>query len=369
MLDKTKKKEFRKNVLIVGKIPPPYYGTSVWTNILKKSGYFTVFDSKINESVKTIGERQFGKVFRTFFVYLNFIRIIRKTNPKVTLIPISQSLIGYIKDSIFIFISLIYSDKILVFLHGGNFKNWFDDRSLTIKWFVEFTLIKTDGVIVLGDRLKHLFTEFFPYESIFVSPNGINIDFPNVKKNNDQIVTILYLGNLQVSKGIKSVVNSIKWLKNCKVDFKVDVIGNWRDTKTRDWALKFVHEFDLPINFLGPKYEAEKYKHMKLSDIFIFTPVSEEGHPFVIIEALAAGLPVISSNRGAISESVIDNLNGFIVEPNDTKGIADKLRKLIEDKDLRKKMGMESRRLYKKKYTEKNMVERLKAICDEVNSN
>ena len=74
---------------------------------------------------------------------------------------------------------------------------------------------------------------------------------------------------------------------------------------------------------------------------------------------MAAGLPIISTDQGAITESVIDGVNGFIVKKQNPQQIAEKIKILIEKSELRLKMGNESRRLYEENFTEEKMVERL----------
>lgn len=95
------------------------------------------------------------------------------------------------------------------------------------------------------------------------------------------------------------------------------------------------------------------------ADIFVFPPRAPEGHPWVIVEAMAAGLPVVSTDRGAIAECILDGQNGFIVPVNNPGQIAIKLKQLISDNALRERMGKESRKLYEENFTEEKMVERL----------
>ena len=94
------------------------------------------------------------------------------------------------------------------------------------------------------------------------------------------------------------------------------------------------------------------------SDIFVFpTFYRNEGHPWVIVEALAAGLPIISTDHGAIIESVIDGVNGYIVKKNNPEDIALKLKLFLDNPDMIRRMGDESCILYKSKYTEQRLVE------------
>jgi len=74
---------------------------------------------------------------------------------------------------------------------------------------------------------------------------------------------------------------------------------------------------------------------------------------------MAAGLPVISTAHAAISESVIEGVNGFLVEKKNVSQIAEKIKVLAADKSLRDKMGAESRRMYLENFTEDKMIERM----------
>ena len=113
------------------------------------------------------------------------------------------------------------------------------------------------------------------------------------------------------------------------------------------------------VKVIGPVYGRNKYDLLLSSDIFVFTPVQEEGHPWVIIEAMEAGLPIIATDRGAITESVIDGKNGFIVEKENPSQIAERIQYLIDNPEQRKRMGEESRRLYLENFTEEKMIRRL----------
>lgn len=102
----------------------------------------------------------------------------------------------------------------------------------------------------------------------------------------------------------------------------------------------------------GAIYGSAKERLFRESDIFVFpTFYEQEAFPLVNIEAMRAGLPVVSSNEGSIPEMVIDGLNGYIVEPKNVEQLADRVLKLIEDPDLRNKMGQSGRRIYENSFT------------------
>ena len=132
--------------------------------------------------------------------------------PALVVIPISQSTAGYLKDLIFILISKITFRKTLIHLRGSNFRNWLNSSSAFTRFFVTTTLKMNNGVIVLGNNLKQLFSGIFSGKNIYVCPNGGNYSIP-ASSRKDSEVRILYLANLQTSKGIEDVLNAIKKLK------------------------------------------------------------------------------------------------------------------------------------------------------------
>ncbi|HKR06206.1 MAG TPA: glycosyltransferase family 4 protein [Bacteroidia bacterium] len=351
---------------MLGKLPPPYMGPSIATEIILGSSLknsFDIFhiDTKANESLLTLGKWSLKKIIRNNAIYFKMWKSVLKNKPDLVWVPISQTAVGFIKDSVFILIARLSGKKVMLHLRGSDFKNWMENKaSFFTKWYVKRILKSTQGIIVLGNNLKYLFEEYYPAGKIFVVPNGANYKIPVSEKTTGQPVKIIYLGNLQAGKGIEDVLEAMVILKDqFKKTVELTIIGGWRNENTKARCLSLVEQNKLPVIFYPPEIAKEKFKHLAASDIFVFTPRDPEGHPWVIVEAMAAGLPIISTDRGAITESVIHGQNGFIVQSNHPEQIAGKLNELIENPDTRNKMATESRRLYLENFTEEKMVERL----------
>ncbi|MEO7871311.1 MAG: glycosyltransferase family 4 protein [Bacteroidia bacterium] len=351
---------------MLGKLPPPYMGPSIATEIILNSSLKNNFDlihidTKANESLLTLGKWSIKKIIKNNAIYFKLWKAVLKNKPDLVWIPISQTTVGFIKDSVFIIISKISGRKIILQLRGSDFKNWIQNKaSLLTKWYVKNILKSTHGIIVLGNNLKYLFEDYFSDDKIFVVPNGADYDIPVKHENIGDPVKIIYLGNLQASKGIEDVLDALVLLKsNYQKTYAVTIIGGWRNENTKIKCLKLIDDNKLPVTIYPPEIDKEKFRHLASSDIFVFTPREPEGHPWVIVEAMASGLPIISTDQGAIVESVFHGQNGFIVQPKHPEQIAEKLNLLIENEELRKKMSQESRRLYLLNFTEEKMVQRL----------
>jgi glycosyltransferase involved in cell wall biosynthesis len=359
----------KNKILLISKLPPPYFGTTVWTEILLNSELKEIYtlvhlNNNLHKDFTSLGKLNARKIILNIKLYIKLIRILRSEKPDLVFIPISQTTIGFIKDSVFILLCRFYSRRILLILHGSNFLNWFNKSNFLIKIYIRECLKSTVGIVVLGERLKPIFNSFYSHSKIFSVPNGGTFNFP--KKGSSGILRLLYLGNLQPSKGIEDVLNALILLPFPEDIYLLDVIGSWRSHEVEHRCKEIVSENHLPVHFHASVSGEKKFEFLSQADIFIFTPREPEGHPFVILEAIAAGLPVISTDQGAITESVIDGKNGFIVQPSNPDQITQKIVHLIKNPEIRRIMGNESRKVYNEKFTEKIMVEKYKNVFDSV---
>ncbi len=359
-------------VLIFGKLPPPYMGPAIATEILLHSSLGNDFnllhiDTKTNEDLKDIGSWSLKKLFKNLSIYRDILKKGHSHKAALALIPISQSTLGFLKDSIFILLSRLVCKNVLLHLRGSEFKSWMMRSGIFTRLYVKLILSLCKGVIVLGHNLRYLFEGYFPGEKIFVVPNGGDYSLPARQENDSGKVKILYLGNLQASKGIEDVMEALAILPvDILSKIKVDVIGGWRNETTRNRCLETCTKYRLPVQFHAPDKSPQKLQFMVNADIFVFPPRAPEGHPWVIIEALAAGLPIISTDRGAIVESVENGVNGYIVPLESPASIAVKLEELIRDPEKRQRMGHLSRKKFVSYFTETCMVNNLKNVFFQV---
>ena len=163
----------KPKILLLGKLPPPYMGPSIGTEILLKSCLKNKFElihlnTKINNQINSFGRWSLGKVIRNISIYFKMISLVGKTKPDIVLIPISQTTTGFLKDSLFVLIARLFNRKIVLQLLGSNFKTWVSHSSPITKWYVKCILKQTKGVIVLGNKLKYLFQDYYSNDKIFV---------------------------------------------------------------------------------------------------------------------------------------------------------------------------------------------------------
>ena len=107
---------------------------------------------------------------------------------------------------------------------------------------------------------------------------------------------------------------------------------------------KLTPEVAEKITFTGFIHRQDFVDRYYDADIFVFPPIWEEGFGIPPIEAMAAGIPIVASRSGALPETVTEGETGFLVEKNDPEALAERILRLLNDDDLREKMGRAARR-------------------------
>ncbi|TVR39061.1 MAG: glycosyltransferase family 1 protein [Cryomorphaceae bacterium] len=363
----------KPRVLLLGKLPPPFMGPAVATQLLLRSRlneWFDLhhFDTRLNTSVKSLGRFGWRKLWRSIGGYRQLHQLARSLKPDLALVPISQTTMGFLKDSLYVRILSGAGVKVLVQLRGSQFRNWYHSASPLTRWWVRNSLKKTEGVLVLGNNLRYLFEGLFPPEKIFVAPNGG--DFPELgakRVSAAKPLRLLYLSNFLPGKGFDLLLRALAALpQEVQCECVLNAYGAWDNPDYQERCLSLIQKHSLhQVHLHSPVSGADKWAALNNADVFAFIPTHPEGHPWAIVEAMAAGLPVLTSDQGAIVESVLHDQNGFVVNTTDETELAERITLLIRNPDLVMEMGRKSRARYESGFTEEHLVQRYRNIFNQ----
>lgn len=166
--------------------------------------------------------------------------------------------------------------------------------------------------------------------------NPVDVDKFYKDNENHEGIYLITAGRLSKQKNQKLLIDAIKVLCREYKNISLRILG---DGPLRDELKDYVQNngLDKAIHFEGNVDHVEEY--FSKSDIFVLTS-SYEGLPLVILEAMAAQLPIISTDVGGIKDIVTNN--GILVEAENIDELVNALRELIEDKRLREKLGRNS---------------------------
>jgi glycosyltransferase involved in cell wall biosynthesis len=153
------------------------------------------------------------------------------------------------------------------------------------------------------------------------------------------------------------------------VPFQLEIMGQWQSDEFAARANKLIEELNLGVHlrFLGLQVGEEKFRAFRRANVFCFPSFFNcEAFPVVLLEALACGLPIVSTRWRGIPSIVDDDECGFLVEPCDEQAVADALARLAHDPRLRTRMGAASRERFEKEFTVSTHLLRMREVFLEV---
>jgi glycosyltransferase involved in cell wall biosynthesis len=180
-------------------------------------------------------------------------------------------------------------------------------------------------------------------EKVDTIPNGIDVDSFSIKINKEKKIRELGLNsNLKIvgtvcrlhepKKGVKILLEATKKLQK-KNAFQLLIVGTGKDEKKLRLMAK---REKINARFLGERDDVPEI--LQIMDIFVLASIYE-GFPVVVLEAMAAGLPIVASRVGGLKEAVLDGKTGLLVEPGNPDMLAEKIELLLGNDIKCRKFG------------------------------
>ncbi len=168
------------------------------------------------------------------------------------------------------------------------------------------------------------------------------------------------VANFYKTKGLEYLIEAVKLLNaEHKIqDVAFVIMGDGTEREKLELQIK-ESGIKNKIFLTGKLPDARKY--LAAFDIFVL-PSVKEGFPWALLEAMAAKLPVVATNVGAVPEIIEDGKNGFMVEPRKSELIAQKIKELIGNEHLRSEFGIQAHQTVVLKFDLNKMLEKVEAL-------
>jgi glycosyltransferase involved in cell wall biosynthesis len=234
---------------------------------------------------------------------------------------------------------------VVLHVHGGHFQEFLNDLRGPWRWLVCAHLRLPRRIIVLGEVWRTRLSSTLGGERLRVVPNGVPLPPRPHRARRGKLLRIACIGDLSPSKAPEDLLAAVARLTpEVRSRIRVEFIGDGTGERRAVLKDQIVHYGLGPtVRLLGPLSPARTHARLRRSDIHV-RPSRAEGHPMVLLEALACGLPSVVTRVGAVPETVTDGLEACIVEPGDVAAMADRLGRLLADGELRTAMGRAARR-------------------------
>lgn len=195
--------------------------------------------------------------------------------------------------------------------------------------------------VAICDTVKQSIVESYGLQETDIECiyNGVDTDlFVPEKDRKERPFTFVTVGTLYHIKNHELIINAFSLLKKHHADVCLRIVG---DGELRQGLEKQVQDLQLMDSVIFEGNQADVYRFLNLSDVYCCTS-KVEGLPIAVLEAMACGLPVITTPAGGVVDIVKDGENGFVVESNE-KDFATAMNKLYTNPDMQKRMSTDSR--------------------------
>ena len=270
---------------------------------------------------------------------------------------------SFYRKLLILLIGYFRKDLILVHLHGSDFEIFYTTGGYIQKKLISWMFNHATELIVLSEQWEKFVQGVCTNRNIKILYNGA---LPEQFKSYDydsNTINILFMGELGTRKGTYDLINAYIPIYEEFPNANLILGGDGEVEKTRKMAKQV--GIDDRVKLKGWLSGQDKIDAFENADIYVL-PSYNEGLPVSILEAMAAGLPIISTPVGGISEAVLHGTNGYLVDPGDIESLSGSLAQLCRDRSLRDIMGNESLRLINNKFHLKKIVKDLYSIYDQV---
>ncbi|MBD2847555.1 glycosyltransferase family 4 protein [Paenibacillus sp. IB182496] len=224
---------------------------------------------------------------------------------------------------------------------------------------------KLDKIISISSAVQSSCIETYKLDlsKCEIIPRGVDTNkysFEGRKAQNEKFI-VLYAGNIQPTKGINDLVNSLKFIDK---SVKIVLCGNGNIRYINKLASKVArynkgHE----LEFTGPLKQEQLITQFKNCDFFVF-PSHSEGLGKALIEAMSCGCPVICSDISPFTEIVTQNYSGLIAKKKSPKSLGEAINTYIADNELRIQCGLYGREVVEKNFSKELEIEKWYALIN-----
>lgn len=318
----------KKKLLYIGNKPSGHKSNPTAHNSLVKGlradGFIIYSASRLNNKVLRLGH-MISSFFGKFRNYNLILIDVYSTQNFWYAVVISR-------------LAKIFSKKYIPILHGGDLKSRFSRSPEATK-----TLFQHAAAIVSPSKYLKEEVERLGFKNVHFLPNPVFIKNYPFKKREDLQPKLLWVRAFDEIYNPLLALRSLKLLLKEYPSAELIMVGPDKDGSLSN-CRKFVKKHKLPVKFPGKLKKSVWISLAEEYDIFLNTTTIDNS-PISVIEAMALGLPVVSTNVGGMPYLIQSGSTGILVPPNDPEEMANAVGELLRNPEHAASMGLASRRM------------------------
>ncbi|MCL4394806.1 MAG: glycosyltransferase family 4 protein [Chloroflexi bacterium] len=229
---------------------------------------------------------------------------------------------------------------------------------------------RLDGRIFVSEAVRAYITRYFPGDYTII-PNGIDCerfaapDVEPIQQFCDGRPNILFVGRLEKRKGFRYLIRAFPHIKQAVPDARLIVVGAFSDADKAPF-LRYARTHRLhAVHFVGYVPPEELPRYYRTATLFCAPSTGFESFGIILLEAMAAGLPIVATDIAGYRQVVENERDGVLVAPNDEHALARAMTRLLRDPARRTEMA-HSAQLKAAQYDWSIIAQRVLAYYDEL---
>jgi glycosyltransferase involved in cell wall biosynthesis len=267
---------------------------------------------------------------------------------------------SFFRKAVFVLLARLWGIKIILHCHTSAFDVFYQEVGTWGKVLIRSVLNQADWIIALSTHWVGILQEMQLRVPISVLSNPVRYHAPSARLNHSRQV-VLTLGRLGKPKGTYDILKAIPHVLKTSPDVEFWLGGDGDLDQVK--SILAAEPWGQHVRLLGWVTGEEKDRVLSSATLFIL-PSYNEGMPLAVLEAMAYGLPVISTPVGGIPEIIVDGKTGLLVNPGDVQALSDRISLLLRNPDLCQKLGTNARRLVEDKFLVDVIMQQLYSLYD-----
>ena len=365
-------------LILVGQTPPPYNGQTVMIEVLRAGleGRYPMESVRMSysASIDAVGKLRFSKFLKLVSLICATRKALKKHPGSILYYPpASPNLIPIVRDILYLPCVRYLAKKTVYHFHAYGIAEFLENRPLLSK-LAKLSYGKADLAVVPTASCRKD-PDFLRSKRIETVPYGRDIPASDLRPSTFDLrpppsaLRILFVGIHTEGKGFFDLIETARELKERGVPFHIRCAGMWAQEEERMKAeeLMILYGVSDCITLLGNCVGDVLWREYANADVLFFpTKYVLETQGMVVVEAMAFGLPVVSSNWRGPKDVVIDGRTGILCESGSVAAYADALAELQRDSGKRIAMGLAGRKRYEECYTEELYIQRWMNLLEEI---
>jgi glycosyltransferase involved in cell wall biosynthesis len=359
----------RRRLLLVSPLPPPIGGIATWTVAVSRSPLAERFELRIvdtapsEHAVVSGGSRFRGdRLLDAVRILARLVGELARFRPDVVHVNTSYFW-AFLRDGMAVWLAKLAGARVVMHFRGGDFPEFVAGSPPLARRAIVATLARADRLFALTGATRAFLERTVGADAVRYLPNFVELgDFgdPPDRASRAGPVEVLYVGWIIEAKGVLELLEAARRVP----DARFTLVGPVQQ--------EFVARIAPALEALGDRVRllpqrprAQVIELYRAADVFAL-PTWREGFPNVVLEAMAAGLPVVATPVGAIPDAVAEGSEGLLVPVRDADALAAAIGRLVADRALRLAMGARARARVEAQFSRRAVVERLGALYDEL---